>query len=72
MAIKLKVEIIHDDRGIRGEKRDCEMSHRFYVDNTAQIGWITEQIIKVLNSEEWKKFKTSRSSKNQKKPDQIL
>jgi len=66
MAIALKIEIKHDNYSNGGPRNGIEMSYRFLVDNTTQIGWIVEQFIKVLNTEEWRKMKAPRSSGNRK------
>jgi hypothetical protein len=55
--MKLRLRVDND-----GSTRDGnEFDYRFVVDNYNQLGWIIEQIIKILNSEEVQKIKSPRS-----------
>lgn len=54
--MKLRLRIDND-----GSPRDGnELDYRFLVNNCNQLSWIIEQILKLLNSEEFKKIKSSR------------
>ena len=54
--MKLRLRIDNDGSPRDGNKLD----YRFLVNNCNQLSWIIEQILKLLNSEEFKKIKSSR------------
>ena len=49
--MKLEIEI----NTINGPRKECELNYRFNLNNTTQINWLVEQIVKLINSDELKK-----------------